>query len=351
MALVWAQKLQNKIPTQAKKNAALWVFGKGIGSVGVGLGMSRFAHPLHLFSGQELYESLNPTATQNPRKRNRPSGEESDTESEVRRVRAREEYEDQVGRGDLEGSHWQVDIEIGRHASVVHDDNSSQMPWNITASIKSSRQGSVTANIFRGIGSVSDLSSRGFPESAALGGIRSRLTSASPLAGRSFPLDMEGMAGIIDEDLEGFDLSHYLQNEHDANNIAGAGRNGDTEEAATNNRLALRDRVLKSSLDQDSMNFLEFLMKKTENRMVSNGTADTDAEAHQASDSKLVSFSTLLPREKTSRAVATHGLMHILALVTKGLLSVHQEPYEDHSTEEYGARYEYGEIFLRLADI
>lgn len=36
----------------------------------------------------------------------------------------------------------------------------------------------------------------------------------------------------------------------------------------------------------------------------------------------------------------------VLTLATRGILSVHQEAYEDQSTEEYGVRYKYGEIHL-----
>ncbi|KAH8431527.1 R8 protein [Aspergillus melleus] len=235
------------------------------------------------------------------------------------------------------------------------------MPWNITASVQSSQHGSVTANIFRGLGSVSDFSSHGFGEPSGLGPQRSRLTSASPLAGRGYPPDIEGLPGFADDELEDFDLSHYLQTELHGDGFANAmdldldttGANKG-KEPMRDPPLSLRDRIIQSNLDQDSLNFLEFVMKKIEDLSAS-PTEDIQAPAFEDPHTdpsiqlKGLPFSTLLPRRKTSRAVATHGLAHTLALATKGILSVRQEDYTDLTTEEYGAKYEYGEIFLRLA--
>ncbi|KAH8431526.1 R8 protein [Aspergillus melleus] len=108
MASAVEQQQSNQLSLQAKKNAAFWVFGKGIGSVGIGVGVTQFAHPLQLFSGEELYDTLSPFAIPKKRKRGRPAGKEGDAESESRRVRAREELEEQVGRGDDDGVvNWQ----------------------------------------------------------------------------------------------------------------------------------------------------------------------------------------------------------------------------------------------------
>lgn len=105
MAAMIKQRLQNKFPAQAKKNAAFWVFGQGIGSVGVGLGASHMLHPLHVFCGDELLASLQPEAKkskQKTKKRSRSNnegGDESGSDSDGRRVRARGENEKQIGRG------------------------------------------------------------------------------------------------------------------------------------------------------------------------------------------------------------------------------------------------------------
>lgn len=111
MAAAFKQKQQNKIPTQAKKNAVFWVFGQGIGSVGVGMGASRAPHPLSIFSGEELYATLHPE-THKGKKRSHSSDGENDPESEGRRVRRREDEEDQVGRGLLQDDDVMQDVRI-----------------------------------------------------------------------------------------------------------------------------------------------------------------------------------------------------------------------------------------------
>lgn len=100
MAAILKQKKNNKISAQAKKNAIFWVFGLGIGSVGVGLGASQMPHPLQVFSGDDLCAALNPQEKQKARKRaHRADDDEGDSDKDGRRVRARGESEDQVGRG------------------------------------------------------------------------------------------------------------------------------------------------------------------------------------------------------------------------------------------------------------
>lgn len=376
MATATKQKKHNRIPTQAKKNAAYWVFGVGIGCVGAGVGTARVIHPLQSFSGDALYESLVPSKVG----RKRPL--EDDEQSEGRRVRARDEEDEHMGMAGpindnnlwnqvstvlsfaplLSGNNALIskDVELGRHASPpLHDDNSSQMPWNITASIQSSRHETSAANVFRGFGSVSDFSSHGIPESASsftrdhgagisgIGRARNRLTSASPLAGRGFPYDIDSLSipGHGDDDLdrlEGFDLTEYLE----------AGPIGDSnsiQEAAGphyRSQADLQNSLSESVMDQEGLNFLDFLAVKINSLKLGKDEAGEDPSARNE-----ITFSTLLPPQKTSRAVATQGLMHILALTTKGFLSVRQSTYVDQSSEEHGVRYEYGEISMRLVDM
>ncbi|GIC88753.1 Rad21/Rec8 N terminal domain protein [Aspergillus udagawae] len=365
MAAALKQKLKNRVPTQAKKNADFWVFGQGIGSVGVGLGTSHVQHPLHFFSGETLYASLTSIERSKKRKGSPSTTEDSDANSETRRIRRRGESEEHLGRGGhfQDDNNLHDDMEIGRHASSVLRDDSSQMPWNITASVRSSRLGLSATSIFRGFGSISDFSVRGIRDSAASvpplaapGRACSRVTSASPLAGRGFQYDLEGLEipGTQEDDvdfLENIDLAGYLQSELDV------GTNAEPKDETGRNRAAFRDQLLNSSMDQESLNFLEFLNLQFEEPAQDSAEQDTAHDTGAgflrlgASDGKEVAFSALLPPETTSRTVATHGLMHILTLATKGFLLVHQEPYEDESTEEYGVRYKFGEIYLRLSDM
>ncbi|KAE8378431.1 Rec8 like protein-domain-containing protein [Aspergillus bertholletiae] len=368
MAIASKQKQQSKLLAQAKKNAAFWVWGEGIGSVGLGLGASRVPHPLQHYSGEKLYDILNQTARNNGHKQKKlPSNNgEADSDTVARHIRAREGYEEQVGRGGVVDNHdmWQ-EVEIGRHGpSIFRDDNSfsSQMPWNITASVQSSQHGSSAAGGLRGIVNVSDPSaSRGRePTTSHLAGCglsQNRLTSASPLAGKGFPLDAETfdsltLPGNDDMDaLSDFDLSQYLQTE-----IFGAdhGDTGyDANKSTYGRQPTLQDRISKFSLDQESLNFLGFLTRKL-GVMPVEYVRETDENGFNSPlyfhGSKAIGFSALLPPTETSCSVATQGLMHILTLATNGFLSVHQETFEDRSTQ-YRAKYEFGEILLQLSEV
>ncbi|KAF7530407.1 hypothetical protein PCG10_003778 [Penicillium crustosum] len=319
------QKQQNKIPTISKKNAVFWVFGQGIGSVGVGLGMDHEPHPLNLYSGDDLFEAVGGYLQRKGRKRS-AYGDEI---SEGRRVRARDAQAEHLSRENLD--RLNMEVEVGRDApSSLIDDHSSQMPWNITASIQSSRQR-------HRLGSVSELSSQGRKA-------RSRLASASPLAGRSYlggqdQLSLE-LLGDFGDDL---DLTRYLEDElaTDRENISFL---------SPSKRSALER--AKSTLDRESLNFIEFMKSKM-------GTAnDGNAGNAQSPNSNMSSpiaarpgqttFASLVPPGSTTRAVATQALMNVLTLATKGVLHIHQDDYIDESTE-WAVCYRYGEIFLRLA--
>lgn len=93
-------KLQRKSTADAKHNAAFWVFGSGIGGVGVGRGVSNTKSPLaDIFSGEALMRALTGAPTSAvARKRNRSEDEGDGSDgSEERRVKMRE-AEDEVGR-------------------------------------------------------------------------------------------------------------------------------------------------------------------------------------------------------------------------------------------------------------
>lgn len=93
-----------RLAHQAKKNAEHWVLGQGIGAVGSGLGQDHAAGPLQMFSGASLLAALtgrelSPAGTKHPRSPSVTSAAEDDE----RRVRAREEGQDeQVGRAATE---------------------------------------------------------------------------------------------------------------------------------------------------------------------------------------------------------------------------------------------------------
>lgn len=99
MAIASKQKQQNKLVTIAKKNAEFWVFGKGIGSVGIGLGSYEVPHPLNAFSGEGLLKMLSgekKAGSGKKRGRKARDGKEDDVE-DGRRVRPRN---DEAGHTD-----------------------------------------------------------------------------------------------------------------------------------------------------------------------------------------------------------------------------------------------------------
>lgn len=306
MAEARRQKQQNKQQTIVKKNADFWVLGSGIGSVGVGLGANDYPHPLSIFSGTELYKSLcgEPEPLETPEetpetKKNQPSPG--------------------IGLGLSPPREGGADVEFAREAPAsLLDEHSSQMPWNITASLQSSR--------FR-LGSVGDLSMRGDSGSLLTRIRRGRLTSASPLAGRGYLESSDGLGRITgaDDELDAREIAAYLEGElaTDHEDISVLSR-----------RASVLERAVKQ-LDLESVNFFEFLAGCVED----------------GGDKKTLRFSELLPPESTSAAVATQGLMNVLTLATKGLLRVKQEKYEDFGEEAWGERYRYGEILLRMEGV
>ncbi|KAJ5825347.1 hypothetical protein N7474_002485 [Penicillium riverlandense] len=320
MAQARKQKQLNKIPTLAKKNAAFWVFGKGIGSVGMGLGVDHETHPLKCYSGDELYDVVCVVFRQNGRKRaHSPDGDQSGSTPHRMRV-----HDDSAPATEQ----LMLDVEMGREGpGSLYDDHSSQMPWNITASVQSSQRGG-------GLGS--ELSSRGYGEGRT-SRPRSRLTSASPLAGRSY---FDGRERLRSMSLPGYDLddleiTQYLESELAADR--------ESLSMISTRRQSEVQRVT-STLDRESLNFLDFIKTSAESQVGPSWRGSGEKPSQ-------VAFSTILPPVKTSRAVATHGLMNVLTLATKGVLALYQDPYEDESSARFGTRYRYGEIHLRLAGL
>lgn len=298
MGLASRQKEQNKIPTAAKKNATYWVFGKGIGAVGIGLGVQQELHPLSCFSGEELLEYLLGEAGQGQKRRATP---ESDDEKQSRNVRPRIEQEETM------------DVEVGRNPpSSVLDDHSSQMPWNITASIQSSRQRPRLGSV----GEISNASRRG------------RLTSASPLAGRGYrdPHDQDLGLGFdvpinADDEQDELEITRYLEGELAADN-------GDI--SMIEGRQSYEEARIRRELDQESLNFWDFIKDDFERSL-----------------SHSQKFTELLPPRETSRSVAMQGFMNLLTLATKGAIRVWQDGMEDYGPESWiGSRSEYGAIWL-----
>ncbi|CAG7954565.1 unnamed protein product [Penicillium salamii] len=282
------QKQQTKNPSISKKNAEFWVFGQGIGSVGMGLGIQHSQHPLNNFSGPSLLDAV----CQRKRKHT--------DENPERNVRPKEE---ELSRANLDRHNMD---EVGRDApSSILDDRSSQMPWNITASIKSSLRP-------RRFGS-SEISSRKG---------RSRLASASPLAGRGYR-DIEDLD--FGDDL---DLTRYLEGEL-------ATDRGDISSISPKSV-----RGIKASLDAESLHFFDFMKSRMGEKGISLSPRGLASPVGRVGS---ITFAGLMPPVSTTRAVATQALVHVLTLATKGVVCIHQDRggWSDESDL-------YGEIHLRF---
>lgn len=172
----------------------------------------------------------------------------------------------------------------------------------------------------------------GFPSSAggpgSLPGVRprpgsldrrgSRLPSASPLVGRGIPRyssielpigndgDEDPFGGRSRSDNQAFDDNFQLY---------GPGAAVDTQTAADS-------QWVRSTLNQEANNFLTFVQTK-----IGEIPALEDEEDELSGDGRpgmSVTFEALLPPAQNTKVVASQALYHVLALATKGLLSVEQ---------------------------
>lgn len=228
------------------------------------------------------------------------------------------------------------DIEIGRRAPTPLIDDPT-FPWNTTASAVASRHGSSIAR-GPGLGSVG-----GFPSS--IGGAPSlqgappgsfdrrgnRVTSASPLTGRGAPRysSLEVPGGERDEqqaageppsdDYQGFG------DDYDSFQLHGPGAGVATQTVA-------QTQWMKSTLDREAQNFLEFVKVELAALPLPAARAgrDLDEEEDEAASTSaapsrpVIEFEQLLPPGQHTTLVAAQALHHILALTTKGLMNVQQ---------------------------
>ncbi len=103
MTEVSKHKERSRLQAQARKNALFWVSGIGIGGIGIGLGSSHLETPLGQFGGEMLLEAVTGVrsdAAGKKRDREGDGDEDDQSVSEGRRVRSRQDDDDQIGRGD-----------------------------------------------------------------------------------------------------------------------------------------------------------------------------------------------------------------------------------------------------------
>lgn len=92
---------------------------------------------------------------------------------------------------------------------------------------------------------------------------------------------------------------------------------------------------MRATLDHESNNFLEFLKSDIERKMPSVRGEDLESTSIDVPRQSVV-FEELLPPSQHTKVVAAQALLHVLALATKGLITVQQD--ED-----------YGPVILRLS--
>ncbi|KAG8528697.1 uncharacterized protein KY384_006384 [Bacidia gigantensis] len=327
-------RLQHRAVSLAKKNAAQWITGIGIGGVGAAIGTSNLPGPLHIFAGDPLMDMLlGPISDRGGRKRRLSEVSEADVSSETQRRRMRE-GDAEIGLGD-DGNFFQNDDlglhsseapEIGRHAPTPLADDPS-FPWNTTASALASRHGSSIAHshVPSNIG--------GFPSSA--GGTAppttlplrqgSHIPTASPLIGRgshrfsSLKLPSDDGNGELDLGAGGFpsdDAIGGMGAEYDDFELHGPA-------AGVGTQTQMQSQWLRDTLDREAANFLEFVREATTTGKGEDDDDELTAEEPGEGQGS-IDFEKLLPPDQHSTVVAAQAFHHVLALATMGNLDVQQ---------------------------
>lgn len=224
------------------------------------------------------------------------------------------------------------EIEIGRHAPIsLQGDHSSQMPWNASLSrhgsvqrLRSGRTGGISPSV-GGTGAGVE-----FGQLSALTGRRgSRLISASPLFGRGGTRPRYSSLELPEQPK----LARGDAGEWSAAMDDHATRPGDNSEqghdfqlyspaAAVDTQTAAQSQGVMSALDAEAQNFLAFLRMEVNAEIIAAKQAGVMVGDD---DMGKVTFEGLLPPEQHSKTVAAQGLLHVLSLATKGLVTLRQQ--------------------------
>jgi meiotic recombination protein REC8 len=344
------QKLQNKTIFLARKNANFWVLQNGIGGLGSAYqGVeTHMPEPLRMFSGTALLEALTGVqlslaGTKHPR------AIDDDPEDDERRVRTRSNSQE-VGRAQDSNDSAGFDtgfiddtiantIEQGRDAPTpLADIHSSAhaLPWNHAAPPS---RGSSHHTAFVPPYPIFGPNVAGPSCSIAGGGggfsVRNRRTvSASPLVGRG------AATTTLDVDLLHSDT--HFANAFDNPSAPTAAAEPETDlahpsfdlfgpAAFVSTQHANTTPFLTATLTTESLNFLAFVKAAIAEAKDSKETTieaiasvlDVDQEVTEVEDT--ITFEVLLAPETNSKVVAAQGFLHVLTLVSRGLLGVEQE--------------------------
>lgn len=145
----------------------------------------------------------------------------------------------------------------------------------------------------------------------------SRITSASPLLGRG---------------LERYSSLELLAPEDEDELLGGhaGSSSGATDRfqlygpaAGVSTQTAAESQWMRATLDRESSNFLEFLKAEIERKMPRVGEEGQESTGIHVPQQSVV-FEELLPPSQHTKVVAAQALLHVLALATKGLITVQQ---------------------------
>lgn len=309
------QKLASRAVMVAKHNAEHWVLGV-VGSSVAALGQAdRLVQgPLDMFSGAKLLEVL--TGVKFHPSREKRSREEDPGREGVRRVRSRGlvPFSDEIGRGGFDDDFTpaiiddDTGVEQGREGPTPLDDRhlSSAFPWNQSTGSRRPTGISATASVVGTARRPSLLGRRG-----------SRLPSGSPLTGRGQPRYTAGgddfqQDFFSDQIGGGFGMTGLDEFE-----LYGAA-------AQVDSQTAQQSQWLRAALDSESVNFLAFVRSGIEEADQARNQLESGDEDYEELNGT-IEFEKLLPANNNSRIVAAHGLLHVLALGTKGMLQVKQD--------------------------
>ncbi|ATY66582.1 Rad21 Rec8 like [Cordyceps militaris] len=304
-------------PAQAKRNALAFVLHNGLADVGRASRTSGVTHPLAAaFSGWNVLSQLHPDAFGQPapetphRPARRRTSEEAFADEAAaaaleRNVRPRHDEPGETGRGGLQADEMppppppmvpgQDDsyFEMGMDAPPAMDDHhsSSIMPW--------SRTGSVA------------------PGSSLRGGSAQKATTApSPLFHKH--AHHHQLAGL-DRHSDPATPSHVVLD------LSGRGKLDSSSMDDMDPVLDLDDAAY-AGLDEATRAFLDYASK----RAVVQGD-DDEAGSH-----RWVDFEEIARPRRHDGAVAAQAFLHVLALVTHGVVRVRQDNNEQ-GTQPFGA--------------
>ncbi|CZR51478.1 related to meiotic cohesin rec8 [Phialocephala subalpina] len=348
-----------KAVAKSKANAFHHVYGSGINGIGEGLGSLKLPSPLEMFSGEALMLKLTGKSTTKSSAKNsskRPHANEEDEHEEGTPNKRARSAEEEIGRGNQiqfqdddnfilnnNDNHFlpdlnngdadaSMEIERGRDApSALADYPSSAMPWNVSASLHS-HQRAASSSIPGRLGSR-------------------RLTSASPLIGRGSALpgdlqldDLDMGVGMGDDDVmvmygrsdrsSSQQLPSFAAMGFGIKSSSVAGVNPDEFEvfgaaAAVDTQTAADSQWLRSALDTESNNFLEYVKNTIDEKGDDELSQDEDdldqIGGAGVKGGKSITFEELFDPEKNTCMVAAQAFYHVLSLATKKRAWVEQD--------------------------